>query len=107
MNAAPDEAHPARDSLDAGEADTRRAPRAQLDDGSELLALIGKVGFLYVQRFSGPVGQDSVSELEQWTTARARKAWQKLMILHQLRPARRARPPASSTRRQARARTVR
>ncbi|MCZ7648200.1 MAG: hypothetical protein M5U26_23565 [Planctomycetota bacterium] len=52
-----------------------------LDYCSELLALTGKVGFLYVQRFEDPVSAEVVNDLEQLTTGLERKIWQKIMIL--------------------------
>jgi hypothetical protein len=81
-----------KDPLVARSEDTEHSPTRNLtpyelsrylDYCSELLALTGKVGFLYVQRFEDPQSQESVNELEQLTTALARKVWQKLMILHQ------------------------
>ena len=52
-----------------------------LDYCSEMLSLTGKLGFLYVQRFSDPVANNAVNELENMTTGLSRKIWQKIMIL--------------------------
>ncbi|MBN1765176.1 MAG: hypothetical protein JW860_07960 [Sedimentisphaerales bacterium] len=52
-----------------------------LDYCSEILALISKVGFLYVQHFDDPVANNAVNDLESLTTGIARKIWQKIMIL--------------------------
>ena len=46
-----------------------------------MLSLVGKVGFLYVQKFDDPVAVKSVNDLETLTTALSRKVWQKIMIL--------------------------
>ena len=53
-----------------------------LDYCSELLALTGKVGFLYVQNFDDPEANAAAGDLEQLTTGLARKVWQKVMLLH-------------------------
>ncbi|MHC4893685.1 MAG: hypothetical protein ACYTFV_10030 [Planctomycetota bacterium] len=53
-----------------------------LDYCSELLALTGKVGFLYVQSFDDPEANAAAGDLEQLTTGLARKVWQKVMLLH-------------------------
>lgn len=52
-----------------------------LDYCSELLALVGKVAALYVQRFNDPVADASASEVEQLCTALSRKIWQKLIVV--------------------------
>lgn len=52
-----------------------------LDYCTELLSLTGKVGFLYVQRFKDPVTLAAANELENLSTAMARKIWQKIMII--------------------------
>jgi hypothetical protein len=52
-----------------------------LDYCSEMLALIGKVGFLYIQRFPDPVATDAVNDLETLTTGLAQKIWQKIILL--------------------------
>lgn len=57
-----------------------------LDYCSEMLALTGKIGFLYVQRFSDPVAVNAVNELENLTTSLSRKIWQKIMILRSSNP---------------------
>lgn len=48
---------------------------------SEMLSVIGKIGFLYVQDFHDPVAVASVNDLETLTTGLSRKIWQKIMIL--------------------------
>ncbi|MBN1817866.1 MAG: hypothetical protein JW828_10935 [Sedimentisphaerales bacterium] len=52
-----------------------------LDYCTELLSLVGKVGFLYVQSFHDPVAVKSVNDLESLTTGMARKIWQKIMMI--------------------------
>jgi hypothetical protein len=52
-----------------------------LDYCSEMLALVGKLGFLCVQNFNDPQANNAVNDLENLTTAIARKIWQKIMIL--------------------------
>jgi len=52
-----------------------------LDYCSELLSLVGKISFLYVQNFNDPVAVKSVNDLETLTTSLARKVWQKIMII--------------------------
>ncbi|MBE7465675.1 MAG: hypothetical protein HS116_19555 [Planctomycetes bacterium] len=52
-----------------------------LDYCSELLALTGKIGFLYVQNFDDPVSAEVVNDLEMLTTGLSRKIWQKIVLL--------------------------
>lgn len=52
-----------------------------LDYCSELLSLVGKLAFLYVQKFDDAVAVNAVNELENLTTGLSRKLWQKIMIL--------------------------
>jgi hypothetical protein len=52
-----------------------------LDYCSEMLALISKLGFLFVQDFHDPVATEAVNDLENLTTGLARKIWQKIIIL--------------------------
>lgn len=52
-----------------------------LDYCTEMLALVGKLGFLYVQNFNDPQANNAVNDLECLTTAMARNVWQKIMIL--------------------------
>ena len=52
-----------------------------LDYCSEMLALIGKLGFLLVQDFHDPVATSAVNDLENLTTGLSRKIWQKIVIL--------------------------
>ena len=57
-----------------------------LDYCSEMLAIIGKLAALYVQNFDDSVVLASVDEIESLTNGLARKIWQKVMILYQIRP---------------------
>jgi hypothetical protein len=52
-----------------------------LDYCTEMLALVGKLGFLYVQSFNDPQANNAVNDLECLTTAMSRNIWQKIMIL--------------------------
>ena len=49
-----------------------------LDYCSEMLALIGKIAALYVQKFDDSASVAAVSELEQLCTGLGRKIWQKI-----------------------------
>lgn len=52
-----------------------------LDYCSEMLALVAKVGALYVQSFPDSEALKAVDEIESLTTGLSRKIWQKIMIL--------------------------
>lgn len=52
-----------------------------LDYCAEMLSLVGKVGFLYVQDYHDPEATNAVNDLEDLTTGLARKVWQKIMLL--------------------------
>ncbi len=52
-----------------------------LDYCTEMLALISKLGFLFVQDFHDPVATAAVNDLENLTTGLSRKIWQKIIIL--------------------------
>jgi hypothetical protein len=52
-----------------------------LDYCSEMLALVSKIGALYVQSFPDPQALAGVDEIESLTTALSQKIWQKIMIL--------------------------
>lgn len=52
-----------------------------LDYCTELLSLIGKLGFLYVQDFHDPAATSAVNDLESLTTGLSRKIWQKIMMI--------------------------
>lgn len=52
-----------------------------LDYCAEMLSLVGKLAFLYVQNFDDPQANNAVNDLEILTTAMARKIGQKIMIL--------------------------
>jgi hypothetical protein len=56
-----------------------------LDYCTELLALISKLGFLFVQDFHDPVATAAVNDLESLTTGLSRKIWQKIIILRSYR----------------------
>lgn len=56
-----------------------------LDYCSEMLALVSKIGFLYVNRFDDPQANTAVNELETLTNGLSRKIWQKISILNQRR----------------------
>jgi hypothetical protein len=69
---------------------TKSSPKMKLNDYelgryldycSEMLALVGKLGFLYVQNYDDPVANEAVNDLEDLTTGMSRKIWQKIMIL--------------------------
>lgn len=53
-----------------------------LDYASEMLALTGKIGALYVETFDDPVLLGAVNEIETLTTGLSRKIWQKLVVLN-------------------------
>jgi hypothetical protein len=55
-----------------------------LDYCSDLLALISKIGALYVQKFDDPVTLAAVNEVENLTNGLSRKIWQKIMILDRI-----------------------
>lgn len=74
----------------SGQGDTANSPKRTmspyelnryLDYCSEMLSLVGKVGFLYVQKFDDPIAVKSVNDLENLTTGLSRKIWQKIMII--------------------------
>jgi hypothetical protein len=52
-----------------------------LDYCSEMLALVGKVGYLYVQNYHDAEATNAVNDLEDLTTGLSRKIWQKIMLL--------------------------
>jgi hypothetical protein len=52
-----------------------------LDYCSEMLALMGKLAALYVQRFPDAQAVAAVDAIEDLTTGLSRKVWQKIMIL--------------------------
>lgn len=57
-----------------------------LDYCTEMLALISKLGFLFVQEFHDPVATAAVNDLESLTTGLSRKIWQKIIILQRHQP---------------------
>jgi hypothetical protein len=68
-----------------------------LDYCSELLALISKIGFLYVSKFDDPDANQSVNELESLTTGLSRKIWQKIAIIHARKDSNAAQTPPPSS----------
>lgn len=52
-----------------------------LDYCSEALAIISKLGAVYVQHFNDPVTLSAVNDVEDLTTGLSQKIWQKIMIL--------------------------
>ena len=53
-----------------------------LDFCTELLSLLSKLGFLYVQNFPDPSATDAVNDLEDLTTGLCQKIWQKITIIN-------------------------
>jgi hypothetical protein len=53
---------------------------------TELLALVSKVGQLYVQDFPDATALAAVDQFENLATGLSQKTWQKIMILDQVRP---------------------
>ena len=54
---------------------------------TELLALVSKVGQLYVQDFPDATALAAVDQFEGLATGLSQKIWQKIMILDQIRSA--------------------
>jgi hypothetical protein len=52
---------------------------------TELLALVSKIGHLYVQDFPDGTAQAAVDQLENLATGLSQKIWQKIMILDEIR----------------------
>lgn len=52
-----------------------------LDYCSETLALVSKVGAVYVQAFPDPVAMDAADDVEELCTGLSRKVWQKMSLL--------------------------
>jgi hypothetical protein len=57
-----------------------------LDYCTEMLALLSKLGYLYITRLDDSVATNSATELESLTTDLSRKIWQKIIIVKQMRP---------------------
>jgi hypothetical protein len=55
--------------------------RRYLDYCSEMLSLISKVGFLYVQDYHDPSATEAVNDLDDLTNGLSRKIWQKIMTI--------------------------
>jgi hypothetical protein len=58
-----------------------------LDYCSEMLAIIGKLGYLYVTELDDPICAAGANDIESLTTGLCRKIWQKIMILKGMSPA--------------------
>ena len=74
----------------AGAAPTEHSPARNMSDYeltryldycTEMLSLISKVAFLYVQDYHDPVATKAVKDLEDLTNGLSRKIWQKIMHL--------------------------
>ncbi len=52
-----------------------------LDYCSEMLSLVSKIAFLYVNNFDDAAANQSVNELEDLTSGLSRKIWQKITII--------------------------
>ena len=52
-----------------------------LDYCSEMLSLVSKIAFLYVNNFDDGDANQSVNELEDLTSGLSRKIWQKITII--------------------------
>jgi hypothetical protein len=52
-----------------------------LDYCTEMLSLVSKVGFLYVQDYHDPVATEAVNDLDDLTNGLSRKIWQKIMTI--------------------------
>jgi hypothetical protein len=55
-----------------------------LDYCSEMLALVAKVGALYVQDFPDQIALQAVDQIEDLASGLSRKIWQKIMILDRI-----------------------
>jgi hypothetical protein len=53
-----------------------------LDYCTEMLSLVSKTAFLYIQDFHDPVATEAVNDLEDLCTGLSRKMWQKIMMIH-------------------------
>lgn len=60
---------------------TRYELARYLDYCTEMLSLISKTAFLYVQDYHDPVAAEAVNDLEDLTTGLSRKIWQKITML--------------------------
>lgn len=52
-----------------------------LDYCSEMLSIVGKLAFLYIQDFEDPIANKTVNDLENLTTGLQQKIWQKITLL--------------------------
>jgi hypothetical protein len=58
-----------------------------LDYCTEMLSLVSKTAFLYVQDYHDPVAAEAVNDLEDLTNGLSAKMWQKIMMLPSQQPA--------------------
>lgn len=81
------------DSLIKDATTTRHSPKRSLtafelgrylDYCTEMLSLVSKVAFLYVQNFDDSDSVNAVNDLENLTTGLSRKIWQKIMIIRRV-----------------------
>ena len=48
---------------------------------TEMLSLISKLGFLFIQKFPDTIATEAVNDLEELVTGLSRKIWQKIVLL--------------------------
>lgn len=79
--------------LSGSERDTASSPKRQmtpfeltryLNYCSEMLAIISKIGAIYVQGFNDPAALTAVDEVQELTNGLSQKIWQKIMILDRI-----------------------
>jgi hypothetical protein len=56
------------------------------DYSSEMLAIVSKVGALYIQAFPDTVALEAVDDLEELCSGLSSKIWQKIMVLDRFSP---------------------
>jgi len=79
--------------LESGEQMTMESVALYLNYCTELLALISKIGQLYVQDFLDGTALAAVDQFENLATGLSQKIWQKLMILDRIRASAEANGP--------------
>ncbi len=60
---------------------TRFELNRYLDYCSEMMSLVSKIGFLYIQNFNDPQAVNAVNDLETLANGLSAKIWQKIMLL--------------------------
>jgi hypothetical protein len=70
--------------MDSGRLMTADEVRRYLNSCTELLAILSKIGQLYVQDFPDPPAAAAVDQFENLATGLTSKIWQKIMLLEQL-----------------------